>query len=159
MSKFNKNMSFDNALGKAMRYCSYQERCVFDLEKRFFAWNVKKSDWNKILTFLKEDNYLNETRFITAFVRGKFNMKKWGKNKIILGLLQKKISGKKVSEIINTEINEAEYLQTINDLIHKKSLLIDEPDVLKKRNRLYRYLLGKGFESEMVSKELNLIDY
>ena len=54
MSKFIKNMSYDRALEKAMRYCSYQERCVQDLEKRFYAWNVKKIDWDKELTKKKE---------------------------------------------------------------------------------------------------------
>ena len=57
-------MSYDRALEKAMWYCSFQERSKLDLEQRFFAWQVAKSDWNKIIDYLVDENYLNETRFV-----------------------------------------------------------------------------------------------
>ena len=148
-------MSFDRALEKAMRYCSYQERCVQDLEKRFYAWNVKKSEWDKILDYLLEEDFLNETRFIEAYVRGKFLIKKWGRNRISVGLMQKHISGKKVLEAFDKEIDEEDYLQTIKNLLEKKSQLINEPEKLKRRDKLYRYLMGKGYESDLIVKELN----
>ena len=147
-------MSYDRALEKAMRYCSYQERCLLDMEKRFFAGNVKKEDWDKLIDYLIADNFLNETRYIEAYVRGKFNIKKWGKNKIILGLMQKRISGADVDKAIASEIEEEDYVNTIKQLIEKKSLLIDESDSLKKRDKLYRYMLNKGYESELVVKQL-----
>lgn len=150
-------MSFDRALEKAMRYCSYQERCVMDIEKRFYIWHVKKSDWDKITDFLIDQDYLNEKRFIEAYVRGKFTIKKWGKNKIIMGLMQKNISGKKVNDIIAQEISEEEYIATINSLLIKKNRSINEPDELKKRDKLYRYLLNKGYEFELIIKALKVI--
>ena len=61
-------MSFDRAREKAMRYCSYQERCQLDLTNRFTAWNVQKSEWDKILDYLIKENYLNESRFIEVFI-------------------------------------------------------------------------------------------
>lgn len=147
-------MSYDRALEKAMRYCSYQERCLQDMEKRFVAWNVKKQDWDKIIDYLIDENFLCETRYIEAYVRGKFFHKKWGKNKIVLGLMQKRISGSKVDEVIKQEIEEEVYLNTIKELISKKSNLIDESDSLKKRDKLYRFMLSKGYESELVVKYL-----
>ena len=115
-------MSYDRALEKAMRYCSFQERSIFDLKKRFFAWNVKRSEWDKLIAYLIDENFLNETRFIEAYVRGKFKMKKLGRKKIVLGLMQKKISGKEVKDVIDTEIEEEEYLTTIKELIEKKRI-------------------------------------
>ena len=63
MSKFYKNMSYERALEKAMRYCSYQEHCQLDLTNRFIAWNVKKTDWNKILNHLIKEDYLKTGDF------------------------------------------------------------------------------------------------
>ena len=157
MSKLYKNMSYDRALEKAMRYCSYQERCLMDMEKRFYAWNVKKTDWDKIMDYLIDENYLNETRFIEAYVRGKFVIKRWGKNKIIAGLMQLNLSGSKVTKAIDSEIEEEAYMKTIQELITKKSALINESDSLIKRDKIYRYLLSKGYESELVVKELNAL--
>ena len=147
-------MSYDSALEKAMRYCSYQERCLLDMEKRFVAWNVKKEDWDKIIDYLIDDNFLNETRYIEAYVRGKFIIKKWGKHKIVAGLMQKRISGGKVTMALNSEIEEEEYLNTIRTLIDKKAFLLEEPDSLKLRDKLYRYMLSKGYESDLIVKEL-----
>lgn len=147
-------MSYDRALEKAMRYCSYQERCLLDMEKRFVAWNVKKQDWDRIIDYLLEEDFLNEERYIEAYVRGKFNIKKWGKHKIIAGLMQKRIFGSKVTIALNSEIEEEDYLNTIKTLIEKKTLLLEEPDSLKLRDKLYRYLLNKGYESDLVVKEL-----
>ncbi len=150
-------MSYDRALEKAMWYCSFQERSKLDLEQRFFAWQVAKSDWDKIIAYLVDENYLNETRFVEAYVRGKFLIKKWGKNKIVSGLIQKNISGKRINDAINLEINEEKYLKTMKELIDKKSQILNESDEFKKRDKLYRYLISKGYESELVVNELNAI--
>lgn len=147
-------MSYDRALQKAMRYCMYQERCLDDMGKRFAAWNVKKEEWDKIIDCLIDQNFLSEERFIEAYVRGKFFHKKWGRNKIVLGLKQKKVIGTNVEKIIAKEISEEEYITTINNLIKKKTMLLNESDGLKLRDKLYRYLLSKGYESEAIVKQL-----
>jgi len=148
-------MSFDRALEKAMRYCSYQERCKLDLENRFVAWNVKKSDYKPLIDRLTEEDFLNEYRYIEAYVRGKFLIKKWGRNKIKMGLLSKQIFNEElVAKAFNSEIEESTYQNTIQELIIKKSTLINEVDSLKKRDKIYRYLLSKGYESEIVVREL-----
>lgn len=150
-----KYMSYDRALHKAMYYCAYQERCLLDMENRFEAWRVKTADRDRIIDYLIAENYLNEQRFIEAFVRGKFVIKKWGKLKIQMGLRQKKVVDERlVAKAFETEIEEEEYLKTIEELIDKKSLLINETDALKKRDKLYRYMASKGYESELVVKFL-----
>ena len=138
-------MSSERAFEKAKRYCSFQERCILDLENRFRAWNVKKEDWDALIDKLIQQNFLNEKRYIEAFVRGKFLIKKWGKIKIKAELNQKRIYGKEIDEAIENEIEEAAYFKTIKQLITKKKSLLNEKDKLKEKEKLYRYLLSKGF--------------
>lgn len=145
-------MSSEKALEKAKRYCSFQERCILDVENRFRAWNVKKEDWDALIDKLMQQNFLNEKRYIEAFVRGKFLMKKWGKIKIKAELNQKKIYGKEINEVIENEIEEDEYLKTIKQLIIKKKSLLNEKEKLKEKEKLYRYLLSKGYEQELIFK-------
>jgi regulatory protein len=156
MSKFNKNMSFDKAREKAMRYCSFQERCQLDLINRFRAWNVEENNWDKILDYLIDENFLNEQRYVAAFIRGKFKMKKWGRNKIKMGLVAKRAYNESQFNIVfDAEIDTQEYLDIIKELLKKKSLLINEADAFKKRNKLYGYMLTKGYESELIVLELD----
>ncbi|OFY92584.1 MAG: hypothetical protein A3K10_13295 [Bacteroidetes bacterium RIFCSPLOWO2_12_FULL_31_6] len=145
-------MSSERAFEKAKRYCSFQERCILDLENRFRAWNVKKEDWDALIDKLIQQNFLNEKRYIEAFVRGKFLIKKWGKIKIKAELNQKRIYGKEIDEAIENEIEEAAYFKTIKQLITKKKSLLNEKDKLKEKEKLYRYLLSKGFEQELIFK-------
>ena len=148
-------MSYDKALQKAMWYCSFQERCLLDVETRFRAWNVEKDNWDKLVDYLIDENYLNEERYIEAFVRGKFRMKKWGRNKIKMGLMAKRVFDETlISKAFDSEIEIEDYLKTLRGLIEQKENLLNEPDKLIERDKLYRYLLGKGYESELVSKEL-----
>ena len=148
-------MSSERALEKAKRYCSFQERCILDLENRFRAWNVKKEDWDLIVDKLIEQDFLNEKRYIEAFVRGKFLIKKWGKIKIKAELNQKRIYGKEIDEAMENEIEEAEYFKIIKQLIIKKKSLLNEKDKLKEKEKLYRYLLSKGYEQELIFKFIN----
>ncbi|MDG1476912.1 MAG: regulatory protein RecX [Vicingaceae bacterium] len=155
MNHQKRNMSYDRALAKAMRYCSFQERCQLDLINRFIAWNVEKKNFDKILDVLIADDFLNEARYVEAFVRGKFKMKKWGKNKIKMGLISKRVyKESQFEQVFNEEIDEEEYLKTISELIEKKGHLIEETDEFKKRDKLYCYMLGKGYDSELILKEL-----
>jgi regulatory protein len=149
-------MSFERAREKARRYCSFQERCQLDLTNRFRAWNVEESNWDKILDDLMDENFLNEQRYVEAFIRGKFKMKNWGRNKLIMGLIAKRAYNEtQFNATFAAEIEPQEYLNTLAKLVKKKSLLIDETDDFKKRGQLYRYMLTKGYESELIVKEMN----
>lgn len=145
-------MSSERALEKAKRYCSFQERCILDVENRFRAWNVKKEDWDSLIDKLMEQDFLNEKRYIEAFVRGKFLIKKWGKIKIKAELNQKRIYGKEIDEAISEEINEEDYVSVIKYLIVKKKELLNERDKTKEKEKIYRYLLNKGYEQELIFK-------
>lgn len=147
-------MSSERAFEKAKRYCSFQERCILDVENRFRAWNVKKEDWDSIVDKLIEQDFLNEKRYLDAFVRGKFLMKKWGKIKIKAELNHKRIYGKEIDEAILEEINEEDYISSIKYLIVKKKEFLKERDKSKEKEKIYRYLLSKGYEQELVFKYL-----
>lgn len=150
-----KKIDYQKALEKAMRYCVYQERCVLDVENRLLAWGLSKSDWDKLIDALIDQDFLNENRYIEDYVRGKFLIKKWGRNKIKAGLLQKKIRGTEVEKNLRV-IDEEDYKKTIKYLIEKKKALLNQKDDLELRDKLYRYLLSKGYESEIVVSELKI---
>lgn len=150
-----KKITYQKALEKAMRYCVYQERCILDVENRLLAWGLVKSDWDKLIDKLIEQDFLNENRYVEDYVRGKFLIKKWGRNKIKAGLLQKNIRGEEVDKNL-MNIDEKEYKKTISYLIEKKKALLTLEDSLELRDKLYRYLLSKGYESEIVVGELKI---
>ena len=103
----------------------------------------------KIILHLLQHNFLNEERFSKAFARGKFSIKKWGKVRIINELKFKNISIYNIKTALN-EIDDKEYLDTLESIAEKKLPSIKETNSYKKRNKLSSFLISKGYESNLV---------
>jgi len=103
-----------------------------------------------IILHLLKHNFLNESRFAQAFARGKFNHKKWGKQRIIRELKFRDISKYNI-DLGLKEISEEDYTNTFNTLAEKRFLqLSSEKNLQKKRKKFTDYLLYRGWESFLV---------
>jgi regulatory protein len=135
---------------KAAHYCSYQERTIAEVKKKLLDWGIQdKVAITKLLQELQEANFLDEKRYIEAFVRGRFTIKKWGKRKIYYELVKKQIDPSAIQEGLDT-IEETAYLDTIEQLIvqKKKSIATLQPALARKK--ITHYLLQKGYELELI---------
>ena len=94
-------------------------------------------------------NFLNEERFAKSFARGKFNIKNWGKQRIIKELKFRNISEFNIKTALK-EFTTEEYLNSFNRLANKKAQNITEVNIYKKRKKLADYLLYRGWESNLV---------
>ena len=147
-------MTYKEALEKMCKYCAYQERCQFDVRTKLFGTGLSDDEIENIICDLIEQNFLDELRFSKTFARGKFNTKSWGKIKIKQHLKQKRISDFCITKGLS-EISKKDYYLKLDELLQKKSKLLSTEDEFTKKQKLARYLIGKGFESEMVWEELS----
>ena len=148
------NSEEKNLLLKAERFCAYQERCGYEVEQKLKNLGADQKISSKIIASLRENNFLNEERFAKLFASGKFRIKRWGKNKIRAELRMKKVSDHLISNALDS-INEEEYQKTIQHLIIKKGKETGNVEVKIKNQKIFRFLLSKGFESHLVLKILN----
>jgi regulatory protein len=114
--------------------------------------NVIDEIKSSIIIYLIEENYLNEERFAKSYARGKFRLKKWGKQRIVRELKFRQISNYNINSALN-EIEESEYIKTFNELATKRWLAINESNLHKKRKKLVNYLLYRGWESDLIYKK------
>jgi len=147
----NNSLKYEEALYKSAAYCSQSEHCISDLRNKLTQWGVMESDRDKIIRYLVDENYINESRYAIAFTKDKFRYNKWGKIKIRLELNQKRIS-KELIEAALEEIDEEEYKEMIIRLAKEKERKIIYQNDYERRGQLYRYLSGKGFEMDVISK-------
>jgi regulatory protein len=145
---------FKIALEKAMAQCSKREYCSDDIRNKLFSWGVDNNDIGKILMILISDNFINEPRYATAFVRDKFKYNKWGKVKISAHLRGKKVPQDIISSALDSIDNDL-YIKLLRELIeaHRKSVKAKNQYDLKAK--LLRYGLSKGFESNLLYDILN----
>ena len=140
-------------LEKLRKYCAYQERSHHDVVQKMWDLKIPK-DWrDDMLISLIQENFLNEERFARTYVRGKFNIKKWGRIKIIQGLKQHKVSQKCI-QLGLTEIDEDRYLETLHDTIELKRSKLNEKNPWKRRGAIYKFVTGRGFEGNMVTEAI-----
>lgn len=141
--------SIKDALRKAALFCAYQERTQQEVRERLKEWGVWGDDAEEVIAELIQQNYLNEERFAKAFAGGKFRVKSWGRRKIKQQLQQRGITGYNLDQAMK-EIAPADYRATLAELLDKKrrSLRDDNPLVVKQK--LVRYAMSKGYESDLI---------
>lgn len=147
-------MDKKNALLKAESWCAYQERAHVDVRNKLFEWGVYPNEVDQIISALIGDNFLNEERFAFAYVSGKFKIKKWGKVKIKYGLKLKKITPKLIQKALNS-IDDEEYMIVLQREVEKKTSTIRESDVIKRKFKIAAFLVGRGFERDLIFDVLN----
>jgi regulatory protein len=142
------------ALDKAMSQCSRREYCCDDIRNKLSLWGVKNDDAEKIIRILISENFINESRYATAFVRDKFKYNKWGKVKIASQLRLKKLPPDIIISALDSIDNEL-YIKLLCELIetHRKSVKAKNQYELKAK--LLRYGLSKGFENSLLYDLLN----
>jgi regulatory protein len=150
MTDVNPQLSgLNTILTKAQTYCAYQDRCSAEVIQKLRVWGVDDARIPKILESLIEDKFIDDKRFAETFVSSKFRLKHWGRNKIAYELRLKKIPSGLISEALET-IDEEEYASAIKTLITKKSKEVKDSDAYRKKQKIARFLISKGFESELV---------
>jgi len=144
-----KTYTVDEAQKRLEHYCAYQERCHKEVNQKLYEMKMIPEARDRIIVHLLQHNFLNEERFAKAFVRGKFRIKKWGKQRLQLELKRKDIN-KTIITIALKEIDIDEYFNTFNELAEKRLKMIRETNSQKKRKKLADYLFYRGWESHLV---------
>lgn len=147
-----KSFTFDEIKQKIVNYCVYQDRCHAEVEQKMREFVLIPEAKEEILLYLIKENYLNEERFTRSYVRGKFYIKKWGKNKIKLNLLQKGISEKLILKSFS-EINQEDYIKELKLLIEKLQPLGKGLKEYQKKQKIIKALLSKGYEYDLILEE------
>lgn len=141
------------ALAKARNYCARQERAQQEVRDKLYAWEVRGKDVEGIIGQLIGEGYLNEARFAEHFAVSKFRQKGWGRRKIEAALKQRQVSGPCIALGLKS-IEDVEYAATLVKLVCKRWEREKESDLRLKRQKVFRYFLGKGYTADLIERAL-----
>ncbi len=130
-----------------------QDRCQWDVRNKLTEWGLLENTKDIIMIELINDSFIDEERYARSFCRGKFRIKKWGRRKIEFELKKKNISSVCIKKGME-EIDMEEYLMELGVQAEKKNNLIKEKNHFKRKTKLAKYLINKGFESNLVWDKL-----
>ncbi len=155
----NKRLTFtvEEAKKRLEKYCIYQDRCHQEIDKKLYEMRMIPEAREKIILHLIENDFLNEERFAKSFARGKFRIKKWGKQRISRELKMRTISEYNIKEALK-EIDDQEYENTLREITEKKFDTINENDLFKKEKKIKDYLFRNGYETNLIYEVLREIN-
>lgn len=134
---------------KATAICSRGETCGFDMMEKLKKWGLEEEAAQGVVKLLREEKFIDDERFARAYVKDKFRFNHWGRQKIAFMLSSKRI-GKEIQQAAFEEIEAERYDEQLLKLLSDKEKTIKANDSFDKRNKLVRFAMGRGFESERI---------
>ena len=143
-----KSYTFLEIKQKMAAYCSYQDRCHQEVEQKMRDFLLIPEAKEEILLYLMRENFLNEERFTRSYIRGRFYIKSWGRNKIRNHLKFKGVPEKLITRSFD-EIDDGDYEKTLLK-IYGQYFSRQTGKEYQKKSKTIKYLLGRGFEYEEI---------
>ena len=142
-------------LERMMRLCSLSEHCIGDIRKKVERVNP---DWcEEIVGRLCKEGYINEMRYAAAFARDKSSLAGWGSAKIKVALYAKGIAPSVIEDALS-EIDDVAVRKRLSALLSSKWKSLErESDPYKRKAKLFRYALGRGYDYAQINKEYDNI--
>lgn len=144
---------FKENLNTLARFCAYQERCKQDVLKKMSEIGLLPNERDDLLQHLIDEKFFDEQRYANAYVRGKFKINQWGKNKIKAGLYQKGVAQSLIQNALD-QIDELEYFELAQKLAQKQLPKIKAQNKEQLHQKLFFHLSQKGFESDVIRKAI-----
>lgn len=154
MNYSQKTYTINEAKKKVEGYCAYQERCHLEVTTKLRTMRMIPEAIDLITTHLIQNDFLNEERFSRSYARGKFNVKNWGKTKIVSELRRRNISKYNI-KLAMEEIDEEDYIQKLDLIARKRLIQIKEVNLQKRKKKLANYLLYRGWEINLVYSKIS----
>ncbi|MGB5170034.1 regulatory protein RecX [Eudoraea sp.] len=149
MKTSNKSYTLEEAKRILESFCVYQDRCHFEVIQKLKDMGMIQASIDHICVHLIKNDFLNEERFARSFARGKFNIKNWGRMKIVSELKKRGI-GHHLICLALQEIDEEAYLLKLDHISKKKLNEITDSDINKRKKKLMNFLMYRGWENDLV---------
>lgn len=135
--------------------CSRSEQCESDLRRKALNAGLSASEAEEIVDFLRREKFVDDARFARAYAVDKVRFSSWGKNKIRVGLMAKRIDSPLIESAL-ADIPASDYIDALKRAGNAKARALDM-SLREDRARFYRHMLSRGFESPLVVRMLDYI--
>jgi regulatory protein len=144
-------LSAEQALSRLQQLCSRAEKCIADVQKKLYDWKIPASEMPAIIKKLQAQGFLDEARYVKAFVRDKNGLSRWGTVKIKQALQTKKIPAALITEALR-EIDKEKYKSDLVQLLQRKAATLKAVSPAERVVKLLRFALSRGYEYDVAQE-------
>lgn len=146
--------SFNKAKKYALLLLKYRPRCEKELVQRLKKKKFDQVTINQTISFLRERNFIDDRDFAHSWIESRIK-RSFGLKRIIQELKARGVDRQIIEEQMSLfQKDYSEYAQ-VKEIAGERLKKMNESDTLKKKRRLYDYLLRRGFSPEVVSEVIN----
>ena len=152
----NRELIVKEAYSKMAQLCSRSEQCTADIRRKMVVYELVDEIVEEIITKLQKDKFLDDERFVKAYISDKFRLNKWGKIKMQHYLKMKGLSNELIQEGLDS-IDDEKYVAALIKTMKDKARTIKKKDKFEKMGQIIRFTQSRGFEPELIHRYLNEI--
>ncbi len=154
--KKRRSKSPEQALNALMRECAKGEKSTGDARRLLSRWEVSKESHDEIIDKLKEQKFIDNRRFASAYVRDKLNLSGWGASRIRLELGRKGVEREIIDEVVG-DLDREIMCERLCKVMSKRAKSTKYKDKYELKGKLLRYGASLGYEYSMVSDVITQI--
>ncbi len=145
-------------LKKIQRSCSIREYCSYQIEEKLIKLGVDSVDRFKVITNLKEFKFIDDSRFLQAYIKDKHLLKKWGEKKIFWNLKRLGFCENEIKDHLTDLLSEDRYYENLkNILLQKNQTYKYNLSKYQREQKLITYAISKGYNYNHIKSVLEQI--
>ena len=149
----------ERTMNRAVRLLAAKPRSVGELRERLLEkrW-TNEQVVGSVIEKLKEYGYLDDEQYARDLAVSKLRQKPQGRHRLMQALSQKPLEKQTVSKAVAEAFESHTEEEMIDAAIVRRIASHGEPKTLNDRQKLYAYLLRRGFPYDLIHARIRLIN-
>ncbi len=148
---------FSRALAQATAYLSLRKVSQQQLDRYLARKGYKKEIIQQVIADLNQRAILNDRRFAELFVKDRLKIKPVGPKKLEIELLKRGVTYDLINKALEPATEPETQKKIALHLAQKKLRTLSSLERKQQKQKLYSFLMSKGFESEIITEVIQSI--
>ena len=137
--------------------CAQAEHCEQEMRDKMKRWGIEPDAQDRVVARLVKERYVDNERYVRAFVKDKIRYNKWGRRKVMQALWMKRIDDD-IQRSVLDEIDDKEYIDVLVPLLKQKRKTIKAKSDYELNQKLVRFALSRGFDFSIIRQCMDVDD-
>jgi regulatory protein len=152
-----KNEAYRKALNTALRILTRRDHSKHELIQKLEARGYAAEIIDDVISQCEQLDYINDERTAQVFIR-QLHRKGYGMKRIAFELNLKGLHGKLFQEMVSQSISLSDERRGADKIYQKNIRRFErEKDASKRKDKIYRFLYGRGFSKGVISELIGKI--
>ena len=149
-----KPLSEEQALNRLAALCSQAEYCQGDMMKKMEQWGLADDACSRIIDYLVDNRYVDDSRYCRCFVEDKIKYNGWGRRKIEQALYAKRVDRSVYGPVLD-DVADEQYVEVLRPLLAQKWRGITARNDYERSMKLIRFAMGRGYSYDIIKQSID----